>query len=145
MLSWGMLGTGLVMGISTIGSGICLWIVGQAAIGVWKKAYAANKSAPMIMLVFAAMPLSQTFYGFILMNQMLTATFANPEKGMLYFGVGFAAGLSNLFTGIAQGKIAASASDSQGETGKGFAQYIAVIGIAESIALFAMVFSMLAL
>jgi V/A-type H+-transporting ATPase subunit K len=141
----GQLGAGLVMGLSTVGSGIGIWIVGQAAVGAWKKCYALNKPAPMLLLVLCGMPLSQTFYGFILMLQMLPAAFANPEKGMLYLGIGFAAGLSNVFTAVSQGKIAASAADAQAETGKGFAQYIMVIGIAESAALFCMVFSMIAL
>jgi V/A-type H+-transporting ATPase subunit K len=141
----GMIGAGLVMGISTIGSGVGIWVAGQSVVGAWKKCYVANKPAPMLLLVFAAMPLSQTFYGFILMNQMLTAVPANPEKGLLYMALGVAAGFSNLFTAIAQGQISASAADAQGETGKGFAQYISVIGICESVALFAMVFSMIAL
>jgi V/A-type H+-transporting ATPase subunit K len=141
------------MGVSTIGSGIGLWIVGQACIGAWKKCYVAGKPAPMLLIVFAAMPLSQVFYGFILMNQLLGKVIKEagnviilaPEKAMLYFAVGIAAAGSNLITAIAQGKIAASAVDAQAETGKGLAQYIAVVGIAESIALFAMVFSMIAL
>jgi V/A-type H+-transporting ATPase subunit K len=148
-----MLGVGLLMGVSTVGSGIGLWIVGQAAVGAWKKCYAAGKPAPMLLLVFVAMPLSQTFYGFILMNQMLSRVvdaagnviMLVPEKAMLYFAVGIAAAASNVITAITQGKIAAAACDAQAETGRGFAQYIAVIGIAESIALFAMVFSMIAL
>jgi V/A-type H+-transporting ATPase subunit K len=69
----------------------------------------------------------------------------SPDKGLLYLALGFAAGFSNLFTAYAQGKISASAADAQGETGKGFAQYISVIGISESVSLFAMVFSMIAL
>ena len=145
MNNLGLIGAGLVMGISTIGSGMGMWVVGQAVVGAWKRCYVAGKPAPMLLLVFAAMPLSQTFYGFILMNQMLTAVPAAPEKGLLYMAIGMAAGVSNLITAYSQGRISASAADAQAETGKGFAQYISVIGIAESIALFTMVFSMIAL
>ena len=145
MMNWGLLGAGLVMGVSTIGSGIGLWIVGQAAVGAWKKCYAANKPAPMLLLVLCGMPMSQTFYGFILMLQMRPAALAHPESGLLYLGIGIAAAISNLITAVSQGKISASAADAQAETGKGFAQYLMVIGIAESIALFTMVFSMIAL
>jgi V/A-type H+-transporting ATPase subunit K len=141
------------MGVSTIGSGIGIWVVGQAVVGAWKKCYVAGKPAPMLLLVFAATPLSQTFYGFILMNQMLgklidgagNVIALSPEKGLLYMALGVAASISNLFTAYAQGQISASSADAQGETGKGFAQYISVIGISESVALFAMVFSMIAL
>jgi V/A-type H+-transporting ATPase subunit K len=145
-MNLGMIGAGLVMGISTIGSGFGILAAGAAVVGAWKRCYVAGKPAPMLLLVFAAMPLSQTFYGFILMNQMLTAApGASPEKSLLYLAIGAAAGVSNLFTAYAQGMISASAADAQGETGKGFAQYISVIGICESVALFAMVFSMIAL
>ena len=145
MMNWGLLGTGLVMGLSTIGSGIGLWIVGQAAVGAWKKCYAANKPAPMLLLVLCGMPMSQTFYGFILMLQMKPMALANPENGLLYLGIGAVAGISNLITATSQGKISASAADALAETGKGFAQYLMVLGIAESVALFTMVFSMIVL
>jgi V/A-type H+-transporting ATPase subunit K len=46
---------------------------------------------------------------------------------------------------IAQGQAGAAAADAQGETGKGFANYIAVVGICETVALFAMVLSMISL
>jgi V/A-type H+-transporting ATPase subunit K len=147
-LNLGWIGAGAVMGLSTFGSGIGLWIVGQAIVGTWKKCFVAGKRAPMIMLVFAAMPMSQTFYGFIIMNAMLGRLNEGGldfNRGLLYLAIGVIAGISNCLTAISQGKISASASDAQGETGKGFAQYIAVIGIAESIALFCMVFSLIAL
>ena len=51
----------------------------------------------------------------------------------------FAMAASALF----QGKAGAAGSDALGETGKGFAQYIMVVGLCETVALFAMVFSMI--
>ena len=41
-----------------------------------------------------------------------------------------------------QGKAGASASDALAETGKGFTNYIMVVGLIETVALFAMVFLM---
>ena len=38
-----------------------------------------------------------------------------------------------------------AAADAQGETGQGFTNYFAAIGIVETVAIFAMVFSMLAI
>jgi V/A-type H+-transporting ATPase subunit K len=145
MLNFGLLGAGLIVGLSTVGSGVGLWVVGQATVGAWKRCYLANKPAPTLLLVLCGMPMSQTFYGFILMLQMRPAAFANPENGLLYLGIGLAAGISNMITAISQGRISASAADALAETGKGFAQYIMVLGIAESVALFTMVFSMIAL
>jgi V/A-type H+-transporting ATPase subunit K len=145
MINIGLLGAGLVFGIAAIGSGIGIGIAGQAIIGAWKKCYIANKPAPMLLLAFAGAPLSQTFYGFILMGQLKTAGAAYPENAWLYIGFGIASGLAMLFSAFAQGQAAAAAADAQAETGKGFAQYLAVIGIAETVALFAMVLTMVSL
>jgi len=147
MLNLGLLGAGLVMGISTVGSGLGIGFAGQATIGAWKKCYVANKPAPMMLLAFAGAPLTQTFYGFILMGQMKAAAVLpeNAESAWLYLGFGLASGLAIAFSAIVQGKAGAAAADAQAETGKGFAQYIAVIGIAETVALFAMVLTMISL
>jgi len=145
MYNFGLLGAGLVMGIATVGSGLGIGFAGQATIGAWKKCYVANKAAPMMLLAFAGAPLTQTFYGFILMGQMITAAEANPNNGLLYLGYGLASGLAIGFSAIVQGKVGAAAADAQAETGKGFAQYIAVVGIAETVALFSMVLTMISL
>ncbi|HPE88761.1 MAG TPA: V-type ATP synthase subunit K, partial [Spirochaetales bacterium] len=42
---------------------------------------------------------------------------------------------------IAQGKAGAASSDAFGETGKGFGQYITVVGLCETVALFVMAFT----
>lgn len=60
-------------------------------------------------------------------------------------GVGLMSGIAMCASAIAQGKAGASGSDALGETGKGFSQYIMVVGLCETVALFAMVFSMVAL
>jgi len=145
MINFGLLGAGLVMGISAIGSGIGIGYAGQATIGAWKKCYVANKPAPMMLLAFAGAPLTQTFYGYILMGQMINAASADQTNTWLYIGYGLASGFAIAFSAIVQGKIGAAAADAQAETGKGFAQYIAVVGIAETIALFAMVLTMISL
>ena len=44
-----------------------------------------------------------------------------------------------------QGKAGASAADALAETGKGFGNYIMVLGVIETVALFVMVFVMTAL
>ena len=139
---FGMLGAAICMGIAAIGSAIGIGIAGQGAIGAWKRCYVNNKPAPFILTVFAGAPLTQTIYGFLLMNIKLKALGAeNPGMAL---GLGIASGLAMCFSAIAQGKAGAAASDALGETGKGFAQYIMVVGLCESVALFAMVFSLIA-
>ena len=142
MTFWGNLGAAICMGIAAIGSAIGIGIAGQGAIGAWKRCYINNKPAPFILTVFAGAPLTQTIYGFLLMSIKLKALGAeNPGMAL---GLGIASGLAMCFSAIAQGKAGAAGSDALGETGKGFAQYIMVVGLCESVALFAMVFSMIA-
>ena len=140
-MNLGLLGAALVMGIAAIGSAFGIGIAGQAAIGSWKKCYMNNKAAPFILTVFAGAPLTQTIYGFLLMQQMKTAT-ADPGF-MLVLGIG--AGVAMAFSAVFQGKAGAAGADALAETGKGFSQYITVVGLCETVALFALVFSMVAL
>ena len=141
-MDFGMLGAAVVMGIAAIGSAIGIGIAGQGAIGAWKRCYINNKPAPFILTVFAGAPLTQTIYGFLLMQQMIKSVKATDNPGFL-LGLGIASGLAMCFSAIAQGKAGAAGSDALGETGKGFAQYIMVVGLCETVALFAMVFSMI--
>ena len=137
--SFGMLGAAVCMGIAAIGSAIGIGIAGQGAIGAWKRCYVNNKPAPFILTVFAGAPLTQTIYGFLLMQQM-----ASSEKNPGFLlGLGIASGLAMCFSAIAQGKAGAAGSDALGETGKGFAQYIMVVGLCATVASSAMGFSMI--
>ncbi len=137
----GILGAAMAMGIAAIGSCLGIGNAGQAAIGAWKKCYMGNKAAPFILTVFAGAPLTQTIYGFLLMQTMMGSS-ANP---MFLFGIGIMAGLAMAVSAFIQGKAGAAGADALAETGKGFAQYITVVGLCETVALFALVFSMVAL
>lgn len=138
-MNFGMFGAAVCMGIAAIGSAIGIGIAGQGAIGAWKRCYVNNKPAPFILTVFAGAPLTQTIYGFLLMQSMA----ASQKDSWFLLGLGIASGLAMCFSAIAQGKAGAAGSDALGETGKGFAQYIMVVGLCETVALFAMVFSMI--
>ncbi len=141
-MNWGLLVTALTMGVAAIGSAIGIGTAGLAAIGSWKKCYLANKAAPFILTVFAGAPLTQTIYGFLLMQQMKGAASADP---MFLVGIGLASGVAMAISAIVQGKAGAAGADALAETGKGFSQYIMVVGLCETVALFALVFSMVAL
>ncbi len=140
-MNFGSLVTAMVMGIAAIGSAIGIGTAGQAAIGAWKKCYLQNKAAPFILTVFAGAPLTQTIYGFLLMQQMKGAT-ADPA---FLLGLGVTSGVAMALSAIVQGKAGAAGADALAETGKGFSQYIMVVGLCETVALFALVFSMVAL
>jgi V/A-type H+-transporting ATPase subunit K len=141
----GMIGTGLVMGIAATGSALGIGIASTAAAGAWKRCYKANKRIPMTLLAFAGNPITQTFYGYILAGQMLNAVTSptfDPKKSGFYLSLGIASSVAMALSAGAQGWIGAAASDAIGDTGKGFANYIALVGICETIALFSMVLSM---
>ena len=140
-MNFGALGTALAMGIAALGSAIGIGIAGQAAIGAWKKCYMTNKAAPFILTVFAGAPLTQTIYGFLLMQQMASAS-VDPAFNL---GLGIASGAAMALSAIAQGQAGDAGADALAETGKGFSQYITVVGLCETVALFALVFSMVAL
>jgi V/A-type H+-transporting ATPase subunit K len=145
-LNLGLLGAGLAMGIAACGSAIGVGIAGQSVIGAWKKCYLEERPAPMLLVIFGGAPLSQVFYGYILGFLFMTdAAMKNPEKGGLYLGIGLASGLAMAFSAIGQGKIAAAGADAAGSTGKGFVNYMMLVGIAETVAIFAMVLSMISL
>lgn len=133
----GMIGVAAVLGIAAIGSAIGAGTAGQAAIGAWKRNYMANKPASFLLVVFAGAPLTQTIYGFILMQQMM----ASQKDGFLLLGAGVIGGLAMAMSAIAQGKASAASCDAFGETGKGFGQYITVVGLCETVALFVMAFT----
>ena len=137
----GMFGAACVLGIAAIGSAIGIGCAGQAAIGAWKRCYMNNKPAPFILTVFAGAPLTQTIYGFLLMQNMIKS----DQDGLFLLALRIFSGLAMAASAVFQGKAGAAGSDALGETGKGFAQYIMVVGLCETVALFAMVFSMIVL
>ncbi len=133
----GMIGAGCVMALAAIGSGVGAAIAGQAAIGAWKRNYLANKPASFLLIVFAGAPLTQTIYGFILMQAMM----GSAKEGTLLMFMGVVGGIAMAISAIAQGLASAASCDAFGETGKGFGQYITVVGLCETVALFVMAFS----
>ena len=132
------------LGLSAAGSAFGTGFAATAAVGAWKKCYAANKPAPFLLLSFVGAPITQTLYGIILMFLMLGKTsVAGAGVPCLVLGIfaGLGIGLSALF----QGRAGAAACDSQAETNQGFTNYLAALGIVETVAIFTMVFTLIAL
>src|SRR5512137_513747 len=127
----------MVLALSALGSGSGAGIAGMAATGAWKKNFMQNKTASFLLVAFTAAPLTQTVYGFIVMNRMLELT----NKGQYLWGVGLFAGAAIGLSAYWQGKCAAVACDAMGETNKGFGNYLVVLGMTETVALLVMVFT----
>lgn len=133
------LGLAGAVGLAAFGSAMGAGVAGMAAVGAWKKCYAKNKTAPFMLLAFVGAPLTQTIYGFLLLITL---------KGLIAQGVyawwfGLLGGLAMGASAMMQGKAAAGACDALAETGKGFVNYMIVLGIIETVALFVMVFFMI--
>lgn len=134
----GFIGVAGALAFAAIGSALGMGAAGMAAIGGWKKCFAQNKPAPFALVIFAGAPLTQTIYGFILMNRLAIAA-ETMEPGLL-LGAGVLGGIAMGFSAWYQGKAGASGADAMAETGKGFVNYILVVGLIETVALFVMVF-----
>ncbi len=133
------------LGLSAIGSALGAGYAAMAAVGAWKKCYANGKPASFIMVAFAGAPLTQTIYGFLLMNFIRSAFESGAASKMLCMAIGILGGIAIGLSALFQGKVAAASADALGETGKGTANYFMVIGIVETVALFTLVFSLLLL
>ena len=134
------LGIAASLAFAAIGSALGVGVAGMAAVGAWKKCFAQNKNAPFILTVFVGAPLSQTIYGMIVMNTLLELA----NKGQFMWGAGILCGIAMGISAWMQGKAGAAASDAMAETGKGFGNYLMVLGVIETVALFVMVFILMA-
>ncbi|MFA5356290.1 MAG: V-type ATP synthase subunit K [Candidatus Omnitrophota bacterium] len=132
------LGVGAVLALSAVGSGLGAGVAAMAAVGAWKKAFSQNKTASFMLVAFVGAPLTQTIYGMILMNKLAELS----AKGVYLWSLGILCGIAMGISALMQGKAAAVACDAMGETGKGFGNYIVVLGIIETVALFVMAFAL---
>lgn len=133
----------IAVGLAAIGSALGTNAGGCAAIGAWKKCYVQDKPAPFLLLAFAGAPLSQTIYGMIVMSIIKTNAAENASAWLLYLTVGVFSGLAMLFSAWYQGRAAAGACDAFAETDRGFANYLMILGIVETVAIFALVFAIM--
>ena len=148
MVTLAKMGAAAALGISAMGSALGCGTAGMSAITMWKKAYAQGKSALFTLLVFVGAPISQTIYGMLLMMYILGRI--GPEGSdptatlwPAYLGVGIFGGLGIAISAWFVGKSAANGCNALGETGKGLVNYLMVLGVGETVALFVMVFSMM--
>ena len=131
------------VGLAAIGSSLGTGIAGGGAAGAWKKCYAQDKQAPFLLVALAGAPLSQTIYGMILMILIKGKVAERFQEWPLFLMMGIFCGLGLAFSAWYQGRVAAAGCDAFGETGKGFANYLMLLGIVETVAIFALVFALL--
>jgi len=100
----GYLGLGLVLSLAGIGSSIGTTTAGNAAEGGLKK----NPDASGSYMVLSALPATQGIYGFVAFFMLLSKMQADPEMGLVIFGVGLSVGLVCLISAIRQGQVCAN-------------------------------------
>jgi V/A-type H+/Na+-transporting ATPase subunit K len=94
-------------------------------------------------IAMASVPSSQSIYGFILMLLMFNRIKAGELTSIGAACVGLFAGLAIMISGIYQGKVAAAGIQASLKQPSVYGKCFAAIGILESFALFALVFSLL--
>ena len=143
MKALAMAGGYAAIGLAAMGSAMGTGIGGSAAIGAWKKCYQQDKPAPFLLLAMAGAPLSQTIYGMIMMILISGAAAKTPGMWPLYLAVGVFGGLAQMFSALFQGRAAAGGCNSFAETNQGFANDLMILGVVETCAIFALVFSIM--
>ena len=132
------------LGMAALGSAIGIGLAGQAAAGAWAKEARAGRNLGFTYIILVGMPISQTLYAMIVMNNM-RSVFTNMEvtvsEAGLLLGIGLSTGMGEMLSAWMQGLIGAAGirALSDGE-GKGFAFIIIAMGIVETVGIFTMVF-----
>ena len=124
---------------------VAVGLAGSTAIGAWKKCYQQGKAAPFLLIAMVGAPLSQTIYAMLMMVLSKQAIIDKPEFALAYICLGLLGGFAQMASAIFQGKCGAGGCVAFAETGKGFANYLIVLGVVETCAIFALVFSFMAM
>jgi len=145
----GQIGIALALGMAAVGSAVGIGRAGIAAAGAWGKEGKAGKALRFTYIILVALPLSQTLYAMIVMNQMRDAmiqlqdgNFAmSIQQAGLFLGIGVATGLGEMLSAWMQGTIGAAGCRAMSDAdGKGLAFIIIAMGIVETVGIFAFVF-----
>ena len=138
-IDFNMAGPVLAMALASIGSSIGCGIAGMASHAVMSRVEEGHGK----YIGMAAAPSSQAIYGFILMLLMSRAIIAGTLSPLSGVAMGAASGMAIALSAIFQGVVCASGIQASAKQPGVFGKCFAAIGIIESFALFALVFSLL--
>ncbi len=136
-----IIGPLLAMTIPCFGCCIGCWIAGSASHAVMARVEEGHGK----FIGMAAAPSSQTIYGFILMLLMNRAIIAGTLSPIGGIAMGLLTGLVMVASSVFQGMVCASGIQASAKQPAIFGKCFAAVGIIESFALFAFVFSLLLL
>ncbi|OQB48869.1 MAG: V-type ATP synthase subunit K [bacterium ADurb.Bin157] len=145
MLILGKMALGLIMGFGGLGSSLGVLAAGNAAAGGWAKEGKEGRPLSGKFTGLVGMPVSQTLYCLILYIMMVEYS-SVAANGPVLFGIAIGVGMCQFVSAYAQGNIGGAGVRCLVENGgKGFGNIVVAMGIAESIALFALVTGILIL
>lgn len=140
-MDFNMVGPVIVLGISSIGSSIGCYIAGAASHAVMSRVEEGHGK----FIGMSAAPASQSIYGFVLMLLMSKAIIAGTFSPVSGIFMGIFSGAAFMASAIFQGKVCATGIQASAKQPAIFGKCFAAVGIIESFALFALVFSILLL
>jgi V/A-type H+-transporting ATPase subunit K len=129
----------LAMSFGACGSAIGCYIAGLAS----HAAMARVEEGHGKFIAMASVPSSQSIYGFILMYLMYGRIQTGELSAIAAIAVGLAAGTAFLASAVYQGKVSAAGIQASLKQPAVYGKCFIAIGILESFALFAFVFSLL--
>jgi V/A-type H+/Na+-transporting ATPase subunit K len=133
------LGPAISLGLGCMGCSVGCYIAGLASAAAMAKVEEGHGK----FIAMASAPSSQCIYGFILMLLMNNKIKAGTLDATSAAFVGLFAGLSFAFSSIYQGKVCAAGIQASLKQPGVYGKCFAAIGVLESFALFALVFSLL--
>lgn len=133
-----MMGPAIALGLSCMGSAIGLYIAGSASHAAMSRVEEGHGK----FIGMAAAPSSQVIFGFLLMLVMSKSIAAGTLAPLSGIAIGTFAGLSFAFSSIFQGMVCATGIQASVKQPSVYGKCFAAIGLIESTALFAFVFSL---
>ncbi len=138
-MDYNMVGPAIVLGVSSVGSSIGCYIAGAASHAVMSRVEEGHGK----FIGMSAAPASQSIYGFILMLLMSKAIQAGTLSPIGGIAIGVFSGAAFFASSVFQGRVCATGIQASAKQPAVYGKCFAAIGIIESFALFAFVFSLL--
>lgn len=138
-IDYNMVGPAISLGLGCMGSCVGSWIAGEAS----HAAMSRTEEGHGKFVAMSAAPASQAIYGFVLMLLMSKAIVAGTLSPLSGIAIGIFAGGAFVCSSIFQGKVCASGIQATLKQPSVYGKCFVAIGIIESFALFAFVFSLL--
>ncbi len=135
----GNIGPAIVLGLGCLGSSIGCGIAGMASHGVMSRVEEGHGK----FIGMSAIPASQSIYGFVLMVLMKNSIERGDVSPTAAIGIALFAGIAIMASSIYQGKCAATAIQATAKQPAIFGKASAALGIVESFAIFAFIFTLL--